>query len=57
MFGVADNIIGMLLKSMEYWRTELSSGGERLGKVKIKRGILQGDTLSPLLFVMSLIPL
>ena len=57
MFGVADNIISVLSKSMEYWRTELSSGGERIGEVNIRRGIFQGDSLSPLLFVMSLIPL
>ena len=31
MFGFADNIIGVLSKSMEYRKTELSSAGERLG--------------------------
>ena len=39
------------------WETELRSGNERLGTVKIKRGIFQGDSLSPLLFVLALIPL
>ena len=29
-------------------------GGERLGKLKIKHGIFQGDILYPLLFVLSL---
>ena len=42
---------------MKGWRTELSSGGVRLGDVNIRRGIFQGDSLSPLLFVLSLIPL
>ena len=28
-----------------------------LGEVRIKRGIFQGDILSPLLFVIALIPL
>ena len=42
---------------MKGWRTELSSGGVRLGDVNIRHGIFQGDSLSPLLFVLSLIPL
>ena len=31
--------------------------GEFLGKVNIRRGILQGDSHSPLLFVICMIPL
>ena len=47
----------LLTKSMKNWRTELSSGGNVLGEVHIKRGIFQGDSLSPLLFVIAMIPL
>ena len=36
---------------------ELTSGGERLGEVKIKRGIFQGDSLSAILFVVALMPM
>ena len=57
MFKIAENIKRVLCNSMNTWETELTSGGESLGKVKIKRGIFQGDSLSPLLFVLSLIPL
>ena len=39
---------------LEEW---LTSNGEVLGEVRIKRGIFQGDSLSPLLFVLSMIPL
>ena len=35
----------------------LTSNGEVLGEVDVKRGIFQGDILSPLLFVLSMIPL
>ena len=33
------------------------SGNEELARVNIPRGIFQGKTLSPLLFVIGLIPL
>ena len=35
----------------------LAASGEDLGDVEIKRGIFQGDSLSSLLFVFSMIPL
>ena len=57
IFRVADNVKKLLRQSMLNWETELRSGNERLGTVKIKRGIFQGDSLSPLLFVLALIPL
>ena len=57
MFGVAENVGGLLKSSMESWRTQLMGGGDVLGTVDIKRGIFQGDSLSPILFVMIMIPL
>ena len=56
-FGVAVNFRSFISKSMKYWNTELNSGQSRLRNVKIKRGIFQGNSLSPLLFVMTMIPL
>ena len=48
--------IELLKRSMQSWRTVLFSGKNKLGKVNIRRGIFQGDSLSPLLFVVALIP-
>ena len=42
---------------MNQWQVELSAGGRTLGTINIRRGIFQGDCLSPLLFVLALIPL
>ena len=42
---------------MKNWRVELTCNNENLGEVEIKRGIFQENSLSPLLFVIALIPL
>ena len=42
---------------MEKWKVMLCSGNSELGEVEIKRGIFVGDSLSPLVFVLALIPL
>ena len=55
--GVNDEIISFLKGSVRSWRVELTCGKEVSGGVKIERGIFQGDSLSPLLFVVILIPL
>lgn len=55
--GVAENIRIFLERTMADWKTVLTSSGEELGEVGIRRGIFQGDTLSPLLFVVAMIPL
>ena len=57
LFGVADNIRTLLVNSMEKWRVMLCAENSELGVVDIKRDIFQGDSLSPLVFVLALIPL
>ena len=57
MFGIAENVRKFMSDSMRSWKLELTSSGESLGDVDIQRGIFQGDSLSPLLFVLCMIPL
>ena len=57
LFGVTENIEILLVNSMEKWRVMLCAGNSELGEVDIKRGIFQGNFLSPLVFVLTtLIP-
>ena len=42
---------------MKNWRVELTARGKGLAEWKIQRGIFQGNVLSPLLFVIVIIPL
>ena len=42
---------------METWRVELTASRKGFTVVKIQRGIFQGDSLSPLLFVIAMMPL
>ena len=55
MFGIAQNMVGLIQNNIKQRKTELTTGGEALGKVHIRRGIFHGDSLSSLLFVISLI--
>ena len=57
LFGIADNMRNFLEKSMEQWKLSLTSNGEDIWEVNVKRGIFQGDSLSSLLFVLSIVPL
>ena len=57
MFGIAENLRTFLQKSMQQWRLSLTANGEDLGEVNVKRRIFQRDSLLPLLFVLSMVPL
>ena len=57
LFKVAKNVENLVSKSMNQWNTELTASGQNLGNVKIRRGIFQADSLSPLLLVLVMIPM
>ena len=57
MLGISNNIRPFLKAAMNSWYTLLTVNGQILEQVRIQRGIFQGDSISPLLFVVALIPL
>jgi len=61
MYGVSPNIENFIADTMTKWTTKLQLKHEKgeiiVKNVKIKRGIFQGDSLSPLLFCLSIDPL
>ena len=57
MLGIANNIRSFLEKSMKKWKLLLNSNESDLCEVGVNRGIFQGDSLSPLIFAICMIPL
>ena len=57
MYKISFEVISFIEKTMKNWRVELTAGGRSLAEAKIQRGIFQGDVLSPLLFIIAIMPL
>ena len=56
MYKIWYVVINVIEKTMKTWRVELTAEGRSLAETKIQRGIFQ-DALSPLLFVIAMMPL
>ena len=57
MFGIANNVQDFLNNSMKSWKLELNALGKSLEEVNIRTGNFQGNSLSPLLFVLCMFTL
>ena len=57
MYKISDEVINFIKKTMKTWKVELTAGGRSLAEVKVQRGIFHGDALSPLLFIIAMMPL
>ena len=57
MYKIPDQVVQFIEKTMETWTVDLTAGEKSFAEVKIQRGIFQGDALSPLLFVIAMMPL
>ena len=57
MYKTSDEFLKFIDNTMKNWKLELTDRGKCLSEVKTPRRIFQGDTLSPLLFVMAIMPL
>ena len=57
MYKISHEVINFIEQTMKTWRGELTAGGRSIAETKIQRGIFQGGALSPLLFIIAMIPL
>ena len=57
LFGISENLRMFLQKSMQQWRLSMPVNVEDMGEFNVKRRIFQGEILSPLLSVLSMVPL
>ena len=57
MYKISHEVINFIEKTKKTWKVELTAGGKSLAETKIQRGIFQGDALSPLSFIIAMMPL
>ena len=56
-YKILDEVINFIEKTMKTRRVQLAAGGKSLAEAKTQSGIFQGDALSPLLFIIAMMPL
>ena len=57
MNKILDQIVQFIEKTMQTWRVDLTTEGKTLAEVKIQGGKFQEYALSPLQFVIAMMPL
>ena len=57
LYKTSNEVIKFIEKITKTWRVKLTARGKSLAEVKIQRWIFQGDMLSPLVFVIAMMPL
>ena len=57
MYKISDEVINFIEKTMKTRRVELTAGERSSAETKIQTGIFQRDALSPLLFIIAMMPL
>ena len=57
IYNAKESTIRFLKNIMPNWKTILTISGTRLAEINIRRGIFQGDSVSPLLFIVAVIPM
>ena len=57
IYKISYKIINFVTEAIKNWKVELTARGKTLTVLSIQGGILQGDALSPLLFVTAIMPL
>ena len=56
MYKISHEIINFIEQTRKAWRADLTVGGS-IAETKIQRDIFKGDALSPLLFIIAMMPL
>ena len=57
MYTISHEVINFIEKTMKTWRVGLTARGRSLAETKIQSGIFKVDALSPLLFIIAIMPL
>ena len=57
MYKISHVVINFIEQTMKIWTVDLTAGGRSIAETKIQREIFEGDALSPLLFIIAMMPL